>query len=351
MKTLTITRPDDWHVHLRDDGALAAVAPHTARHFARALVMPNLRPPVTRISDALEYRQRILDALPDNRQFQPLMTLYLTDATTRETLAEAAAHPDILACKLYPAGATTHSDAGIRDVGSIHTLLETMEKLDLPLLVHGEVTSTEVDIFDREARFIDEFLAPISLRFPGLRIVLEHITTREGIAFVQSARDGIAGTLTPHHLLYNRNHMLAGGIRPHYYCLPILKREDHRQALLAAATSGNPRFFLGTDSAPHARHTKEATCGCAGCFTAPHAMALYATAFDAVNALDRLEGFASHHGADFYRLPRNTTSLTLTQTPQTLPDAYPYGADSLIPLNAGETLPWSIMDASPDQDA
>lgn len=343
MKTLTIRQPDDWHVHLRDGQTLQTVVSHTAKHFARAMVMPNLRPPITTVQMAVDYRERIIKSLPQGSNFQPMMTLYLTDTTTVKTLTEAANHPEILACKLYPAGATTHSDAGVRHLEGISHLLEVMETLDLPLLVHGEVTHPETDIFDREARFIEEVLLPMVDRFPALRIVLEHVTTREGVQFINSARQGVAGTLTAHHLLYNRNHMLAGGIRPHFYCLPILKREPHRAALLQAATSGSQRFFLGTDSAPHLRHTKEASCGCAGCFTAPHAVALYATVFESVNALDKLEGFASLHGANFYKLPYNTAYLQLEKNPQIIPDSYADGNDEIIPLNAGEVTEWQVV--------
>ena len=342
MNSITLIQPDDWHLHLRDGDAMRDVLADSARQFGRAIIMPNLRPPVTTVADALAYQQRIRAALPLASPFEPLMTLYLTDRTSPEEVARAAESADVHAFKLYPAGATTNSDAGVNELEALYPVLAAMERHDVPLLVHGEVTDAEVDIFDREAVFIDRHLASIIERFPALRVVLEHITTREGADFVRDSRTGVAATITAHHLLHNRNALLAGGIRPHFYCLPVLKREPHRQALLAAATSGNPKFFLGTDSAPHARQQKESACGCAGCYTAPAAMALYATAFEAANALPALEGFASCHGADFYRLPRNTNTIRLIRQPWQVPESLPFGEDELIPWLAGETLHWSL---------
>ena len=344
MDSITLIQPDDWHLHLRDGDAMRDVLADSARQFGRAIIMPNLRPPVTTVADALAYQQRIRAALPVGSAFEPLMTLYLTDRTSPEEVARAAESADVHAFKLYPAGATTNSDAGVNELEALYPVLAAMERHDVPLLVHGEVTDAEVDIFDREAVFIDRHLTPIVERFPALRVVLEHITTREGADFVRDSRPGVAATITAHHLLHNRNALLAGGIRPHFYCLPVLKREPHRQALLAAATSGNPKFFLGTDSAPHARQQKESACGCAGCYTAPAAMALYATAFEAANALPALEGFASCHGADFYRLPRNTNTIRLVRQPWQVPESLPFGEDELIPWLAGETLDWSLAD-------
>ena len=342
MDSITLIQPDDWHLHLRDGDAMRDVLADSARQFGRAIIMPNLRPPVTTVADALAYQERIRSALPVGSTFEPLMTLYLTDRTSPEEVARAAESADVHAFKLYPAGATTNSDAGVNELEALYPVLAAMERHDVPLLVHGEVTDAEVDIFDREAVFIDRHLASIIERFPALRVVLEHITTREGADFVRDSRAGVAATITAHHLLHNRNALLAGGIRPHFYCLPVLKREPHRQALLAAATSGNPKFFLGTDSAPHARQQKESACGCAGCYTAPAAMALYATAFEAANALPALEGFASCHGADFYRLPRNTNTIRLIRQPWQVPESLPFGEDELIPWLAGETLHWSL---------
>ena len=342
MDSITLIQPDDWHLHLRDGDAMRDVLADSARQFGRAIIMPNLRPPVTTVVDALAYQERIRSSLPVGSTFEPLMTLYLTDRTSPEEVARAAESADVHAFKLYPAGATTNSDAGVNELEALYPVLAAMERHDVPLLVHGEVTDAEVDIFDREAVFIDRHLAPLIERFPALRVVLEHITTREGADFVRDSRTGVAATITAHHLLHNRNALLAGGIRPHFYCLPVLKREPHRQALLAAATSGNPKFFLGTDSAPHARQQKESACGCAGCYTAPAAMALYATAFEAANALPALEGFASCHGADFYRLPRNTNTICLIRQPWQVPESLPFGEDELIPWLAGETLHWSM---------
>jgi dihydroorotase len=342
MRTITITRPDDWHLHLRDGAQLRAVLPDTARRFARAIIMPNLKPPVTTTRLALEYRDRILAALPAGTRFQPLMTLYLTDQTPPAEIAAARASGAVHAVKYYPAGATTHSDAGVTDIARCRGALEAMEKHDLPLLVHGEVTDPEVDVFDRERVFIERVLAPLVSRFPRLRVVLEHVTTREAVEFVTEAPPRVAATITAHHLLLSRDALFAGGIRPHLYCLPVLKREGHRRALVKAATSGNARFFLGTDSAPHARHTKETTCGCAGIYTAHAGIELYAEAFAAAGALDRLENFASRHGAQFYRLPVNGDSITLTESPWSVPEEVAFGPDRLVPLRAGATVAWKL---------
>jgi len=342
MTRLTIARPDDWHLHLRDGAALAAVLPHTAARFARAIVMPNLQPPVTTTGEAAAYRARILAALPAGARFEPLMTLYLTDRTSPTEIERASASGIVQGCKLYPAGATTHSDAGVTDIRRLDDTLARMAELGLPLQVHGEVTDREVDIFDREARFIDTVLASLIERIPRLKVVFEHITTRAASEFVRAARDGVAATITPHHLLLARNALLAGGIRPHLYCLPILKRETDRRALLEAATSGNPRYFLGTDSAPHARPAKETACGCAGIYSAHAGIELYAEAFEAAGALPQLEAFASHFGADYYGLPRNRDTITLEKAPWTVPADYPYGADTLVPWYAGETLRWQL---------
>ncbi|MDA1343617.1 MAG: dihydroorotase, partial [Proteobacteria bacterium] len=311
MKTLTITRPDDWHVHVRNGTILKAVLPHTARQFARAIIMPNLKPPVTTVDQALAYRDEILAAVPMGVDFTPLMTLYLTATTTAAEIKNAAASEHIHAFKLYPAGATTHSDSGVADIVAAYPLFAAMEKYQIPLLIHGEVTDADCDIFDRERMFIERYLIDIFKQFPELRVVFEHVTTQEAVQFVESASTNVAATITPQHLLYNRNALFVGGIRPHHYCLPVLKREQHRLALVKAATSGNPKFFLGTDSAPHTTEAKENTCGCAGCFSAAIALELYAEAFEAANALDKLEGFASFYGADFYRLPRNSGTVTL----------------------------------------
>ncbi|MEW6353002.1 MAG: dihydroorotase [Pseudomonadota bacterium] len=343
MTTLTLIRPDDWHVHLRDGAAMQAVLPHTARQFARAIVMPNLKPAVTTTDMALAYRARILAALPPDTPFNPLMTLYLTDATPPEEIARAKAGGQVLAAKYYPAGATTNSASGVTDLRKTHATLAAMEEYDLPLLVHGEVTDPSVDIFDREKVFIERELAPLLDKFPKLRIVFEHVTTREAVEFVLAAPANVAATITAHHLLLNRNALLAGGIRPHHYCLPVLKRESHRMALIGAATGGNPKFFLGTDSAPHAKHTKESACGCAGVYTAHAAMELYAEAFEQAGALDKLEGFAGLHGADFYRLPRNKEKITLVKEGWCVPDDYALGAETLIPFRAGERLSWKLL--------
>lgn len=340
---LTLTRPDDWHLHLRDGAALSTVLPHTAQQFARAIVMPNLKPPVCTVEQAAAYRDRILAALPSGMVFTPLMTLYLTDHTPPSEVQKAMDSGFVHAIKLYPAGATTHSDAGLTDIRKADAVFAAMESCGLPLLVHGEVTDPEIDLFDREAVFIDTVLLPLTQRFPRLKVVLEHITTAQAAEFVSAAPPNIAATITAHHLLYNRNAIFQGGIQPHWYCLPVLKRETHRKALLAAATSGNPKFFLGTDSAPHAQSAKEAACGCAGCYTAPIAMALYAEAFESVGALDRLEAFASFHGPDWYGLPRNAGTLTLHKIEQTVPPYYPYlEQDRLVPLRATQPMLWSL---------
>ena len=344
MDTLTLTRPDDWHLHLRDGDAMRAVLPHSTRQFARAIIMPNLRPPVTTTEQALAYRARILDAIPAGSTFQPLMTLYLTDNTSPAEIVRAKDSNHVVACKLYPAGATTNSDSGVTDVRNIYSVLEMMQAHGLPLLVHGEVTDPEVDVFDREAVFIERVLMPTIRDFPALKVVLEHITTQDAVEYVRAAPATIAATITAHHLLYNRNAIFQGGIRPHYYCLPILKREHHRQALIRAATSGDPKYFLGTDSAPHPRQGKETACGCAGCYTAHAALELYAEAFESAGALDKLEAFASFHGPDFYGLPRNTKTLTLLRQPTSVPDRFPFGTDTLIPLRAGETVRWRLAD-------
>ena len=342
MQELTITRPDDWHLHLRDDALMASVLPDTARQFARAIVMPNLRPPVTATEQAQAYRARILAALPAGMSLEPLMTLYLTDNTSAEEIRRAKASGIVHAVKLYPAGATTNSDAGVTDLRKTYAALEEMQRCGLPLLVHGEVTSADIDIFDREAVFIERVMQPLLKDMPNLRVVFEHITTKDAAQFVASAPDNIAATLTPQHLLYNRNAMLVGGIRPHFYCLPILKRETHREALVQAATSGSKKFFLGTDSAPHAQHTKENACGCAGCYSAHNAIELYAEAFEQAGALDKLEAFASFHGADYYGLPRNTGKITLRREEWQMPHTVEFGGSSLVPLRAGEMMKWKL---------
>jgi len=339
--SLTITRPDDWHLHLRDGAALAAVLPHTARQFARAIVMPNLRPPVTTSAQAVAYRRRILEALPPGASFEPLMTLYLTDNTPPDEIRRAKS-AGVVALKLYPAGATTNSDAGVTDIRKTYPTLEAMQREGLLLLVHGEVTDAEIDLFDREAVFIDRVMQPLRRDFPGLKVVFEHITTKEAAGYVAGSDAFTAATITAHHLLYNRNALFIGGLRPHYYCLPVLKRELHRQALVAAATSGSAKFFLGTDSAPHAAAMKEqSVCG-AGCFTAPLALEMYAEAFESAGALDRLEAFASFHGADFYGLPRNRGLVTLKREPWAVPETLPFGDAEIKPLRGGETLNWRL---------
>jgi dihydroorotase len=348
MDTLTITRPDDWHLHLRDGAALAAVLPHTVRQFARAIVMPNLRPPVTTTALAIAYRERILAAVPAGMTFEPLMTLYLTDNTSADEIRRAKASGVVHGVKLYPAGATTNSDSGVTDVRRCTQALAAMQECGLPLLVHGEVTHGHVDVFDRERAFLDEVMQPLRLDFPALRVVFEHITTKDAAEYVRDATGPIAATITAHHLLFNRNALFMtaegkAGMRPHYYCLPVLKREVHRQALLAAAASGNPRFFLGTDSAPHSRADKENACGCAGCYTAAFALELYAEAFEAAGALDRLEAFAAFHGPAFYGLPRNTGTITLRRRASAVPESFPFGDQTIVPLRAGETLAWSVV--------
>ena len=340
--TLTLIRPDDWHVHLRDGAALATVVPDTARQFARAIVMPNLKPPVTTAAQALAYADRIRAAVPAGIDFEPLMTLYLTDRLPPDEIVRAR-EAGVVAVKLYPAGATTNSDAGVTDLRHTRPTLEAMQRLGLPLLVHGEVTDPAIDLFDREAVFIDTQLIPLRRDFPELKIVFEHITTREAAQYVAEAGAHTAATITAHHLLYNRNAIFTGGVRPHYYCLPVLKREVHRLALVAAATSGSDRFFLGTDSAPHPAHLKEHATGCAGCYTALSAIELYAEAFEAAGALERLEGFASFHGPDFYGLPRNTQQITLRRETWTLPESLPFGEAQLKPLRGGETLSWRLV--------
>ncbi|HJS37462.1 MAG TPA: dihydroorotase [Burkholderiales bacterium] len=342
MDRLTIARPDDWHLHLRDGPQMADVLPDTARRFARAIVMPNLRTPVRTTQEALAYRNRILAALPEGASFEPLMTLYLTDDTPPEEIALARRSGQVHAVKLYPAGATTHSDSGVTRISRCFHALEKMEELGMPLLVHGEVTDPEVDVFDREPVFLEEVLGPLVERFAGLKIVLEHITTREAVHFVEVTGANVAATITAHHLLLNRNALFQGGMRPHHYCLPVLKREVHREALVEAATSGNPKFFLGTDSAPHARNAKETACGCAGIYTAHAALELYAVAFEEAHALERLEAFASRFGAQFYGLPANAGTITLVREAWKVPETLPFGLERLVPLRAGETLPWKI---------
>ncbi len=342
--TLTLRQPDDWHLHLRDGALLASVLPFTARQFARAVVMPNLKPAVTTTELAVAYRQRILDVLPAGLHFEPLMTLYLTNQTSPAEIRKAKDSGLVIGCKLYPAGATTHSDAGVTAIENIYPALEAMQECGLVLQVHGEVTDPQVDVFDRESRFINEVLAPLTQRFTNLRVVFEHVTTRQAVQFVQSARAGVAATVTPQHLLHNRNALFQGGIRPHYYCLPILKREEDRQALVAAAISDSPRFFLGTDSAPHAQHTKENACGCAGMFSAHAAIELYAEAFEQAGALDQLEAFASERGADFYGLPRNRGIITLSKNTWQVPDSYVFGEHRLVAMRAGDNVQWQLTD-------
>lgn len=346
VNAIEITRPDDWHLHIRDGEVLTDLLKHTASQFERAIIMPNLKPPVTTAEMAAAYKKRILAALPVGSSFTPLMVLYLTDNTSADEVKKAH-QEDVVGFKLYPAGATTNSDAGVTDIKKCTKALEAMEACGMPLLLHGEVTHADVDVFDREAVFIDQVLEPLRQRHPGLKIIFEHITTKQAAQYVESAdaqRFGaIAATITPQHLLYNRNAIFSGGIRPHYYCLPILKREEHRQELVRVATSGNSRFFLGTDSAPHVKGTKENACGCAGCYTAWHAMPLYAEVFDQANALDRLEAFASHFGPDFYNLPRNTGKLILKRQAQQIPNEFPIGASTVVPLRAGESLAWTIV--------
>jgi dihydroorotase len=340
--TLTIRRPDDWHLHLRDGAVLEAVLPHTAARFARAIVMPNLKPPVTSTALAGAYRDRIVAALPAGARFTPLMTLYLTDNTPPEEIRRAQASGFVLGCKLYPAGATTNSDAGVTDIRRIDAVLEAMAEAGLPLQVHGEVTRPDVDVFDRESRFIDEVLAPLHARLPRLRVVFEHVTTKAAVQFVRGCPEGVAATITPQHLLMNRNALFQGGIRPHHYCLPVLKREGDRQALLDAVAAGDGRFFLGTDSAPHARATKENDCGCAGIYSAHAALELYAEAFEQIGALQRLDAFAGEFGPRFYRLPLNEGTVVLRRQDWQVPDSYPFGDDALVPLRAGQLLHWRL---------
>jgi len=345
MDSIQITRPDDWHLHLRDGDVLKDITPQTAKQFARAIIMPNLVPPITNTEQALAYQSRIMAKLPTGAHFQPLMTLYLTD-NTKAMEIDRAAKANIKAVKLYPAGATTNSDAGVTDIKNCYSALETMQKHQMPLLVHGEVTHADIDIFDREKIFIEQKMLPLVKDFPELKIVFEHVTTADAVDFVKSAGVNIAATITAHHLLMNRNDMLVGGIRPHYYCLPVLKRNVHQDALIAAATSGSKKFFLGTDSAPHAQHKKETACGCAGMYTAHAAIELYAEAFDKANALDQLEQFSSFNGPDFYGLPRNPDTIRLVRQDWQVPDFYPFGSEHLIPLRAGETIHWKLDDSN-----
>lgn len=341
MHSLTLTQPDDWHLHLRDGANMASIVAATARCFARAIVMPNLKPPITTVEQALAYRDRILAALPC--RFNPLMTLYLTDNTPVAEIAKVKESTNVVAVKYYPAGATTHSDSGVTDWHRVWRVLEAMQIYDVPLLIHGEVTAANVDVFDREKVFIEKVLDPLLENFPSLRVVLEHITTQDAVNYVYTKNNKLAATITAHHLLMNRNELFKGGIRPHHYCLPVLKRERHRQALLQAATSGNPKFFLGTDSAPHAQSAKEAACGCAGIYTAPAALALYAEAFEQAQALDKLEGFASFYGADFYRLPRNTETVTLEKRSWQMPTLFEFGNEKVVPLRAGAEIYWQLV--------
>ncbi|MDH5537177.1 MAG: dihydroorotase [Betaproteobacteria bacterium] len=343
MKSITITRPDDWHLHLRDSPHMQSVVADSARRFARAIVMPNLKPPVTKTADALAYRDRILGALPAGSRFTPLMTLYLTDNTRPAEIERARASGGVHAVKYYPAGATTNSDAGVTDIAKCYGVFEAMAAVGMPLLVHGEVTDPTIDIFDREQVFLERVLAPLVDRFDRLKVVLEHITTREAARFVTAAPTRVAATITAHHLLLNRNALFAGGVRPHLFCRPVLKREEDRAALVDAAVSGNPKFFLGTDSAPHARHTKETVCGCAGIYTASAGIELYAEAFAAAGALDRLDNFAGGFGADFYGLPRNKDNITLVAEPWRVPDEVPFGAEALVPFRAGENVGWRLV--------
>jgi dihydroorotase len=339
---LTLSQPDDWHLHLRDGEALKTTVAHTARVFSRAIIMPNLKPPITTVESAANYRDRINAAIPAGSSFKPLMTLYLTDALNPDEVHRAKDSDHVHAIKFYPAGATTNSDSGVSELESVYSALEAMSESGLPLLIHGEVTDTQVDIFDREKVFIENTLEPLLRRFPTLRVVLEHITTKDAVDFVKEQSSNIAATITPHHLMFNRNDLLVGGVRPHFYCLPILKRNLHQEALIGAATSANPKFFLGTDSAPHSIENKETACGCAGIYSAHAALEFYAEVFEAQNALDKLEGFASHFGADFYQLPSNNTQITLRKSPSTVPAQFKFGDGSLIPMRANETLAWQV---------
>jgi len=343
MNELILTCPDDFHLHVRDDDLLSLVIPHTARQFSRAIIMPNLKKPITSVEQAVHYRERILAVVPPDLMFEPLMTLYLTENLTPDEVEKAAAHPHIHAIKYYPAGATTNSDSGVRELKTVYPVLDIMQKCGIPLLVHGEVTDPEIDIFDREAVFIESVLHPIKMEFPELKIVLEHITTQQAMQYVWDADNYLAATITPQHLLYNRNEIFKAGIRPHYYCLPILKRESHRKALIEAATSGHPRFFLGTDSAPHSRSSKESSCGCAGIYSASNALEFYATVFEQNNALDMLEKFSSFNGAAFYGLDRNSNKIKLIKEQWTVPDSFKFNNGELIPLGAGETLQWKLQ--------
>ncbi len=341
---LQLIRPDDWHLHLRDGAALRAVIPHTARRFGRAIIMPNLQPPILSTAQALAYRQRILSTIPEGSAFEPLMTLYLTDNTTPQEIVRAQDSGYIHAVKLYPAGATTHADSGVTHLPRIYPVLEALQQQGLPLLIHGEVTDPAIDIFDRERVFIERHLIPLLHHFPALRVVLEHITTQEAVDFIRAASSNVAATITPHHLLLNRNAMWAGGFQPHHYCLPVLKREIHRQALIAAAVSGNPKFFLGTDSAPHAKAAKETACGCAGIYSSHAALEFYAEVFESAGRLEKLEAFASFHGPDFYGLPHNRSTVTLVKAPTQVPESLAFGDEVLIPLRAGQTVSWRLAD-------
>jgi len=341
---ISLTQPDDWHLHLRDGDALHTTVPHSARVFGRAIVMPNLLPPVTTVSEALDYRARIISAVPDDLNFNPLMTLYLTDSLSTEEIEKISTTESIIAVKYYPAGATTNSQNGVTDIENVYPVLESMIELDIPLLIHGEVTDSATDIFDREKQFIDIVLDPLLKRYPRLRLVLEHITTSHAVDFVTEQSKTVAATITAHHLLYNRNHLLAGGVRPHFYCLPVLKKNIHQQALIKAALSGNAKFFLGTDSAPHSKHLKENDCGCAGIYSAPVAIELYAAVFDEQNGLAKLEGFASHFGADFYGLPRNQSKIKLEKSEWQLPTEYQFGSDVVVPICAGEAVGWRLVE-------
>ena len=344
--SLSITQPDDWHLHLRDGEALKTTVPHSARIFARAIVMPNLKPAVSTVAQALSYRQRILDCVPQESNFEPLMTLYLTDQLTPEEVERASEEDSVQGIKFYPAGATTNSESGVAELECVYPALEKMAELGLPLLIHGEVTDHDIDIFDRERVFIETVLITLTQKLPELRVVLEHITTSDAVEFVKSQGANIAATITPHHLLYNRNNLLVGGVRPHFYCLPILKRNSHQQALISAATSGSPKFFLGTDSAPHSVESKETSCGCAGIYSAHAALEFYAEVFEEANALDKLEGFASFFGADFYKLPRNKNKIVLNKTPSTVPAEFPLGESRVIPMRANEIVSWSANETA-----
>ncbi|WP_090486722.1 dihydroorotase [Ectothiorhodospira mobilis] len=344
MQELHIRRPDDWHLHVRDGDGLKCAVPHSARRFARAVIMPNLKPPVVNVAQAAAYRDRILAAVPEGMHFDPLMTIYLTDDTTPDDIRAVAESGFMLGAKLYPAGATTHSDAGVTDIHRIDAVLQAMQDLGVPLMVHGEVTGPEVDLFDREARFIEQVLTPLVERFPALKVVLEHVTTAEAVAFVRQAPETVAATVTPQHILMNRNALFQGGMRPHHFCLPVLKREEHRAAILETLAEGHPRFFLGTDSAPHPRGAKESACGCAGIYSAPAAIELYAEAFEQAGALEHLQAFASENGPRFHGLAPNEDFITLRRQPWTVPEALPFGADTVVPLRAGEELAWRLVD-------